>query len=58
MQGRHRNTFASIQRQTTLCLLEFPKVSSTGIQKDRDEEKIYQPACLFRGVTFLLIPFS
>jgi hypothetical protein len=58
VQGCNRNTFASIERQTALRLLEFPKVSGTSIQEDRNKEKIYQSACLFGGVAFLLIPFS
>jgi hypothetical protein len=43
---------------TSSWLLEAPEVSSTGIEKNRDKEKIHESACLFGGVTFLLIPFG
>jgi hypothetical protein len=57
VQRRHRNPLTTIECLTSSRFLVTPEVSSTGIKKHRDKEKIHQSACLFSGIT-VLIPFG
>jgi hypothetical protein len=58
MQRRHGNTLTPRKSLTSLRLLETPIISSAGIKKNRNKEKINQSPGFLGGVASLPLPFS